>query len=239
MAPQTRSKARQEAKRCCFLELPAELRNRIYDYALPQGQDLMIQARRLKPVQMYLRSRQNQSSNDIERYLKDLKDSYEILLDEPALLRVNRQVRNEATAMYYKRTTFIASGQHVLHGWLHHLGPERRDLVHSCVLDVDCWHDSIGLAWTAIVFRNLSDHIDALGLRLAGGALKLQLPDAAAAKVGAPTKRLGFVQTCGLLELTTQKDREKYSLLFGVSHEFAKMSEEELLLVSTGFGAVS
>lgn len=65
-----------------FLEMPAELRNEIYRMALPT-----------RTVRWFDRS-------------SPLKNDH-IDFDEPALLKVNRQIRDEAWSIYYMENKFI------------------------------------------------------------------------------------------------------------------------------------
>ena len=67
----------------CFTELPAEIRNRIYELSLPKKTDELIVSTPFRDVAMTLAT-------------------------QPALTRVSRQVRYETLKMFYKNSTFVA-----------------------------------------------------------------------------------------------------------------------------------
>ncbi|KAK4618083.1 hypothetical protein CLAFUW4_12108 [Fulvia fulva] len=239
MVPTTRSKTREEAKRCSLLELPAELRNRIYDYTLFKQDNLRIESHPKSALtsSFTFRGRPTISTPDDHKdYLDEVVESRKVLLGEPALLRVNRQVRNKTMTMHYSRTTFIASDEQVLHGWLHLLGPQRRDMIRRCVLDVDCWNYRIGLAWTTNLLSSLNSRLLSLDFDIPERVLKLGLLDRAPKRARGRSKRLDTVIGIRLL---AGDDYEKHILLFAIRHQLAALSNEQLYLflpIRAGFG---
>lgn len=92
--------------------LPAELRNKIYEYALID-QD---------PIPLYFTHRADRITQSCPG---------------PALLQVCHQIRFEATAMYYTNNTFtikpwnLLRCEPVLEAWLRAIGPETRKFVST------------------------------------------------------------------------------------------------------------
>lgn len=103
-----------------LLALPAELRNKIYEHALIDPQC-------------------------VRRHFTHLADPMAKSCPGPALLQTCRQIRAEATELYYSNNTFIIKAWHapqmecepVLEAWLRAIGPETRKFIK--VVRVEHW----------------------------------------------------------------------------------------------------
>lgn len=111
-----------------FFSIPAELRNRIYEYALS------------KKTESEGRLRLQQSGIAVRGYSNGQPD-----VRWPALLCVNRRMRNEALPIFLSNNTFIGyldlqdlddPAILVLGSWLAMLGPERSKFIEKFVLQV-------------------------------------------------------------------------------------------------------
>ena len=111
--------ATDDVKPCLLLELPAELRNRIYEYALTKKDH----------IDLY-HWRRFCKKWTAGRWIGDVYRSY---MKEPAFLRTCRQVRNEALPLFYSRNVFgVPCNARVIMSDPDHLTGDLRD-------DIEAW----------------------------------------------------------------------------------------------------
>jgi hypothetical protein len=110
------------AQSCPLLDLPAELRNHIYDWLLIPGA----------------------SEEDDDYGIVTIRYDSKIKLrwKPPPITQISRQVRRETTTIYYGENTFriTLSPRDVrqpLHPWLRALSPEIRGMLRDIQLDLD------------------------------------------------------------------------------------------------------
>jgi hypothetical protein len=153
-------------KRFRFLDLPAELRDEIYDLALvePNGLTLVAQTKNLrKSVRRGTISiEETEHYNGLRRKYgyfswyrpRDASDSSFSSLGEatrqlvPKLLAVNKQIREEGSTVLYKQEIIMQDAS-ALHHFLAKIGPYNRALVST--ITVKGWH---GGELCASPFRN-------------------------------------------------------------------------------------
>ncbi|KAK3724910.1 hypothetical protein LTR37_000958 [Vermiconidia calcicola] len=131
-------------KRVGFLDLPAELRNYVYELAM---------ASRAVTI----------------NYFREECRDFEVLVMQPPITRTSRQIREEALPLYYQRTTSYMdttrSGRCNMGKWLHAIGSENRpqlqrfyfDLFHGPLASTD-----IGMEFSA---RYLTSEASSSGLK--------------------------------------------------------------------------
>lgn len=98
-----------------LLNLPAELRNRIYELTLVKGEPVKI-------LQILLPQQSSVRRSHTARTMMQMKAENKDLAREPALLHTCQQVRNEATAIYYGGNTFYVRDKATLLNWSHAIG---------------------------------------------------------------------------------------------------------------------
>ena len=103
-----------------FLDLPAELRNRIYHLTLVCSDPI---------------------SGHYVRVLKDAELRYDGI-KEPAVLQASRQVRSEALPILYGSNTFYIYGELVLRSWMQRLGADRVDMLQTILFNTPAMYDA-------------------------------------------------------------------------------------------------
>ena len=94
-----------EITQCRLLQLPPELRNKIYSFALVEDNAIMVSER------------------------SDITGDPPVWV--PGLLATNRQVRTEATPIFYGENTFWSLTEWSVGNFLNQLGIERRPMVSA------------------------------------------------------------------------------------------------------------
>jgi len=92
------------------MRLPAELRDRIYELALVSDEQFEIDVK--------------YSRNDRRKYVRTIRPPV-----EPPLLRVSRQIRDEALPVHYGNNIFCGMDKVGFGVWLQRLGPQKRSLL--------------------------------------------------------------------------------------------------------------
>ncbi|KAK4618342.1 hypothetical protein CLAFUW4_12549 [Fulvia fulva] len=90
-----------------FLDLPPEIRNTIYEFAVTCDNDEDCRITACAPW-----------PNAADRPIQEL-------CMEPALTRTCRQIRHESLPMFYSMNTFCSDSNHFTLKWLQHLRPEK------------------------------------------------------------------------------------------------------------------
>lgn len=95
-----------------FLRLSAELRNQIYTLAVVED----------SPIRLCCLKRGTQQLYQYKSYEN---------VSQPPLLRVNRQTRNEALAIFYGGNIFESNRTEPVVQWLEQIGPENRSFIRE------------------------------------------------------------------------------------------------------------